>query len=43
MWLFNTTDYDMGDDRVKECLSYQYLMKLHSNTLHENDEIRTNK
>ena len=41
--LFNTPDYDMSDETVKECLSHQYVMKLHRHTSHENDENRTNK
>ena len=41
--LFNTTDYDMSDKTVKECLSHQCVMKLHRHTSHENDEIRTNE
>ena len=28
--LFHTTDYDMSDETVKECLSHQYVMKLQS-------------
>ena len=43
VWLFNATDYDMSNETVKECLAYQYMMKLHRHTSHENDEIRTNK
>ena len=43
MQQFNTTDYDMSDETVKECLSHQYVMKLHRYTSHQNDEIRTNK
>ena len=41
--LFHTTDYDMSDVIVKECLSHQYLLKMHRHTSHENNEIRTNK
>ena len=41
--LFSTTDYDMSDETVKECLSHRYVMKLHRHTYNENDEIRTNK
>ena len=41
--LFHTTDYDMGDEIVKECLSHQYVMKLHRHTSHENDKMATNK
>ena len=43
VWLFNTTDYDTSDDTVKQCLSHQYVVKLHRHTCHENVEIRTNK
>ena len=39
--LFHTTDYDMTDEIVKECLSHQYVMKLHSHTPHKNDEMTT--
>ena len=41
--LFHTTDYDMSDEIVKECLSHGYVMKLHRHTSHENDEMTTNK
>ena len=41
--LFHTTDYDMSDEILEECLSHQYVMKLHRHTSHENDEMRTNK
>ena len=43
VWLFHTTDYDMSDEIVKECLSHRYVMKLHRYTSHENDEMTTNK
>ena len=43
VWLFYTTDYDMSDEIVKECLSHQYVMKLHRHTCHENDDITTHK
>ena len=43
MQLFHTTDYDMSNETVKECLSHQYVMKLHRHTSHENDEMTTNK
>ena len=43
VWLFHTTDYDMSDETVTECLSHWYVMKLHRHTSHENDESRTNK
>ena len=41
--IFHTTDYDMSDETVKECLSHQYVVILHRYTSHENDDIRTNK
>ena len=41
--LFNITDYDMSNWTIRECLSHQYVMKLHRHTSHEHDEIRTNK
>ena len=41
--LFNITDYDMSNETIKECLSHQYVMKLHRHTYHENDEMRRNK
>ena len=41
--LFNITDYDMSNETIKECLSHQYVMKLHRHTSHENDKMRTNK
>ena len=37
---FNITGYYMSNETVKECLSHQYVMKLHRHTSHENDEIR---
>ena len=40
--LFHTTDYDMSDEIVKECLSHQYVMKLQRHTSSENDEMTTN-
>ena len=40
---FNITDYDMSNETVKECLSYQYVMKLHRYTSHENGKMSTNK
>ena len=43
MQLFHSTDHDMCDKIVNECLSHQYVMKLHRHTSHEDDEIRTNK
>ena len=41
--LFHTTQYDMSDDTVKQCLSHQYIMKLHRHTSQENDEMRTHE
>ena len=40
---FNIKDYDMSNETVKECLSHQYVMKLHRHTSHENDEMTTHK
>ena len=40
---FNITDYDMSNETIKECLSHQYVMKLHRHTSNENDKIRRNK
>ena len=36
-------DNEMSNETVKECLSHQYVMKLHRYTSHENDNITTNK
>ena len=33
----------MSDETVKQCLSHQYVMKLHRHTPHENDEMRTHE
>ena len=33
----------MSDETVKECLSHQYVMKLHRHTSQENDEMRTHE
>ena len=41
--LFHTTEYDMSDEIVKECLSHRYVMKLHRHTSNENDEMRTHE
>ena len=41
--LFHTTQYDMSDETVKQCLSHQYVMKLHRHTSQENDEMRTHE
>ena len=35
VWLFRTTNYDTSDETVKECLSHQYVMKLHRHASHE--------
>ena len=43
VWLFDTTAHGMSDEIVKECLSHQYVMKLHRYTSHENDEMTTNE
>ena len=40
---FNIKDYDMSNETVKECLSHQYVMKLHRHTSHENDDMTTHK
>ena len=40
---FHMNDYDMSNETVKECLSHQYVMKLHRHTSHENDNITTHK
>ena len=42
MQLFHTTDYDMSDETLKECLSHRYVMKL-QRYLIENDEMTTHK
>ena len=33
----------MSDETVKQCLSHQYVIKLHRHTSHENDEMTTHK
>ena len=33
----------MSNEKVKECLSHQYVMKLHRHTSHENDDMTTHK
>ena len=33
----------MSDVTEKQCLSHQYVMKLHRHTSHENDEMRTHE
>ena len=40
---FHMKDYDMSNERVKECLSHQYVMKLHRYTSHENVNITAHK
>ena len=40
---FHMKDYDMSNETVKECLSHQYVMKLHRHTSHENDNMTTHK
>ena len=40
---FNIKDYDMSNEIVKECLSHQYVMKLHRHTSHKNDDMTTHK
>ena len=40
---FHMKDYDMSNETVKECLSHQYVMKVHRHTSHENDNITTCK
>ena len=41
--LFHTTQYDMSDETVKQCLSHRYVMKLHMHTSQVNDEMRTHE
>ena len=41
--LFHTTQCDMSDERVKQCLSHGYVMKLHRHISQENDEMRTHE
>ena len=36
-------DYDISKETVKECLSHQYVMKLHRHTSHENDDMTPHK
>ena len=40
---FHMKDYDMSNETVQECLSHQYVMKLHRHTSHENDNSTTHK
>ena len=40
---FHTTQYNMSDETVKQCLSHQYGMKLHRHTSQVNDEMRTHE
>ena len=39
--LFHTTDYNMSNETVKECLSHQIVITLNRHTSH--DEMRTHK
>ena len=41
--LFHTTQYDMSDETVKQCLSHFYVMKLHRHTCQENNEMVTHE
>ena len=41
--LFHTTDYNMTDETVKQCLSHRYVMTLHKHTSQVNDEMRTHE
>ena len=41
--MFHTTQYDMSDETVKQCLWHWYVMKLHRHTSQENNEMRTNE
>ena len=41
--MFHTTQYDMSDVTVKQCLSHQYVMTLHKHTSQVNDEMRTHE
>ena len=36
-------DYDISNEKVKECLSHRYVMKLHKHTSHENDDMTPHK
>ena len=36
-------DYDVSNETVKECLSHQYVMKLHRHTSHKNDDVTTHQ
>ena len=40
---FHIEDYDISNETVKECLSHEYVMKLHRHTSHENDNMTTHK
>ena len=40
---FRTTQYDMSDETVKQCLSHRYVMTLHKHTSQLNDEMRTHE
>ena len=41
--LFHTTQYEMSDETVKQCLSHLYVMKLHGYTSQVNYEMRTHE
>ena len=41
--LFHTTDYNMTDETVKQCLSHRYVMTLCKPTFQVNDEMRTHE
>ena len=41
--LFHTTEYDMSNETVKECLLHRYVMKLHRHRSDDIDEMRTDK
>ena len=40
---FHIKDYHISNETVKQCLSHQYVMKLHRHPSHENDDLTTNK
>ena len=41
--LFHTTQYDMSDETVKQCLSHWFVMKLNRHTSQENGKMRTHE
>ena len=41
--LCNSFTLHSSDEAVKQCLSHQYVMKLHRHTSQENDEMRTHE